>query len=206
MRKDGGSARSQALLLAAVTELLDSSADAERVTITNIVTAAGVTRPTFYAVFDDLPSAFAAAALARLEAAFAGLGVDPETPADARSERMRAAFEGILGRLAEHADFFARIMRGPGGPLVQARIVEFLAGRIRQSSPVSRALAGGPLPIEMSSEAIAAGVVWTMTRWVERSPRTPVAEAAVLLRDYIEASVVGGLGHQHDDITNGASS
>lgn len=194
MRKSGGSSRSRARLLAAVTEVLDSSTEADRVTITDIVTSAGLTRPTFYVVFDDLPSAFAAAALARLNEAFAGLEVDPAVPTTSRSEQMLSAFTAILTRLSEHAEFFARVLRGPGGPIVQERIVEFVAARVRESSPVSRALAGGKLPVAVSSAAIAAGVVWTMTRWMDEEPRRPVADVAVQLRDLVETSVFGGLG------------
>lgn len=194
MRKTGGSSRSRALLLAAVTEVLDSGTDADRVTITDIVTSAGLTRPTFYVVFDDLPSAFAAAALARLEGAFNGLGVDPAIATDSRSEQMLSAFTAILSRLSEHAEFFARVLRGPGGPIVQERIVEFVAARVRESSPVSQALAGGRLPVEVSATAIAAGVVWTMMRWIDEQPRRPVADVAVQLRDLVETSVFGGLG------------
>lgn len=194
MCKSGGSSRSRARLLAAVTESLDSGADADRVTITDIVTKAGLTRPTFYVVFDDLPSAFAAAALARLDEAFTGLGVDPDVAAEYRSEQMLSAFMAILARLSEHAEFFARVLRGPGGPVVQERIVGFVAARVRESSPVSQALTGGKLPIEVSSFAIAAGVVWTMTRWMNEEARRPVAEVAVQLRDLVEASVFGGLG------------
>jgi AcrR family transcriptional regulator len=193
MRKDGGSNRSRALLLTAVTEILDSVADAERVTITDVVAAAGLTRPTFYAVFEDLPAAFAASALARLESAFAGVDVDPDVDASGRPEAMRTAVVAVLTRLAEHADFFARVLRGPGGPAVHERIVEYVAERIRRSSPVSRALASSGLPVQMSSEAIAAGAVWTMTRWIDEEPRRPLADVAVQLRDYVEASVFGGL-------------
>lgn len=194
MRKDGGSARSRTLLLTAVTELLDSAADTERITITDVVASAGLTRPTFYAVFEDLPSAFAASAIARLDSVFAGVDVNPDVDPEERPERMREAFTEILERFTRHTDFFTRVLRGPGGPAVHERIVEYVAARIRGSSPVARALAAGSLPITVSSEAIAAGAVWTMTRWIDERPRPPVADIAVQLRDYVEASVLGGLG------------
>lgn len=194
MRKPGGSSKSRIRLLTAVTELLDSGTDTERVTITDVVSAAGMTRPTFYAIFDDLPAAFAASALDRLDTAFSGLGVDPDVSSEARSEQMRSAFEAILHRLSTHSDFFARVLRGPGGPIVQKRIVDYVAERLRESSPVSRALAIGRLPLEMSSAAIAAGVVWTMIRWMDDEDRRPVPEIAVQLRDFVETSVFGGLG------------
>jgi glyoxylase-like metal-dependent hydrolase (beta-lactamase superfamily II) len=58
--------------------------------------------------------------------------------------------------------------------LVEERILEFVANRIRVASPVSRALAAGALPVEMTSVAIAAGVVRTMTRWLAQSPQVAV--------------------------------
>ena len=193
MRKNTGSEKSHDRLLAAITELLDTRTVTDKITITDIVSAAGLTRPTFYAVFDDLPSAFAASALARLKEAFDGMTVDPSTDSATRSKLMQTAFATILHRLSEHADFFARVLQGPGGPQVHSQIIKFIAARIRESSPVAPALATGILPAEMTSSAIAAGVVWTMIRWMDADPRPAVEHVAKQLQLFVEASVFGGL-------------
>ncbi|WRS29949.1 hypothetical protein U6G28_10605 [Actinomycetaceae bacterium MB13-C1-2] len=194
MCKIGSSSRSRAKLLAAVTAVLDATEDIERVTITDIVNRAGLTRPTFYAAFDDLPTAFAAAALARLEDAFADLDAAVGDVDEGRAALMRENFTIVLRRLSDNAEFFARVLRGPGGGIVQARLVEFVASRLRRHSPASVALARGPLPVEMTSAALAAGVMWTMLRWLEDDPRMPVPELAAQLSAYVEMSVFKGLG------------
>lgn len=194
MCKKRGSARSRQRLIAAATELLDNRDDVDRVTVTTVVETAGVTRPTFYAVFDDLPSAFAASAITRLSEAFAGLSLDPETPADARSEQMLAAFTEILERLGRHGEYFTRVLTGPAGPMVHDRILDFIARRLRENSPVSGALAEGQLPLGVSSAAVAAGVVWTIRQWLRTEPRPAVTEAAAHVRLFVENAVIGGLG------------
>ncbi|WP_345470824.1 hypothetical protein QMQ05_13530 [Glutamicibacter ectropisis] len=193
MSKISSSNKSRIRLLTAVTQLLDSGAETTKITITDVVTTAGLTRPTFYATFDDLPAAFAAAALARLEDAFTGLTNDPTIP---RHQQMRENFTVILMRLAEHSDFFACVLRGPGSILVQERVVEFVTSRLQAHSPLSTALAAGALPLEMTSSALAAGVTWTVIRWLDQDPQVTVPELAAQLSEYLESAVLSGLGNE----------
>lgn len=184
--------RSYGKLLQAVTALLDER-DPAHVAITDIVARAGVTRPTFYACFDDLPTAFAAAAVARIAAALHGEAV-PDAPVETRRDVMQQAIARMLERIAPHAEFFRRVLLGHGGHLVQARVIALIASEIRTNTPVSAALARGPLPIETASTAIAAGISWTMLTWFSSSPRIPVQALALALRDLVYHSIVGGLG------------
>lgn len=192
MAVSGAGARTRASLLAAVTSLLDERG-AEHVTITDVAVRAGVTRPTFYAVFGDLPTAFAEAAVARIADALAGEAVG-EVPAGDRAEVMTVAIGRMLGRIAPHAEFFRRVLNGHGGHLVQQRVVALLAVEIRSNTPVSAALARGPLPVEVAATAIAAAIAWTMLDWFSRTPRVPVDELAEVIRDLLLHSVIGGLG------------
>ncbi|MGY5766316.1 TetR/AcrR family transcriptional regulator [Brachybacterium sp. DNPG3] len=197
-RSDGRSgnrsgSRSTQRLREATLRLLDERGP-ESVTITEIVTEAGVTRPTFYAAFGDLPTAFADAALSRLEDAFAGMTLASDLPEAERADAMAAAFTAILHRLDQHAAFFAAALHGPGGVEVHERIVGFLAERVRETSPLAPAIEEGPLPLATTSTALAAAIVWTIRVWLDDPARSSVEEIAVLLRDLVLHAVIGGLG------------
>lgn len=192
---DGGrsGSRSTARLRGATLRLLDERGP-EELTITDVVAAAGVTRPTFYAVFGDLPSAVAEAALFRLEQAFEGATLAADLPAAERGPAMELAYLGILRRLEDHADFFSRILRGSGGYAVQERGVRFVAGRLREDSPLSPALAAGPLVLDAAATALAAAVTWRVLTWLGTAERESAEQLAVELRDLVLHAVVGGLG------------
>lgn len=195
------SSRSRQRLREATLRLLDERGPHD-VTITDVVAAAGVTRPTFYAAFGDLSTAFADAALSRLEDAFDGMTLASNLPEPERAEAMEAAFLSVLQRLERHADFFARVLRGPGGIQVLERVVNFLAERLRNDSPLSPAVSIGPLPATVSSSALAAGITWTTITWLENESRTSPEELATLLRDLVFHTVVGGLGGTTLDLAN----
>ncbi|MEU6512472.1 TetR/AcrR family transcriptional regulator [Streptomyces sp. NPDC046942] len=194
MRKmiDRTGSRSRDKLLAAVTELLEERESTD-VTITDVVARAGVTRPTFYAAFADLPDAFTQAALGRLSEAFADERDLDVQPAE-RAAVMGAAIGRILQRLEHHAEFFARVQRGPSGYAVQTQIVAYVARELRENTPVSIPLAEGPLPVDITSSALAAGAVWMMLAWIAENPRPPVDVIATRIRDFIYHTVFGGLG------------
>ncbi|MBE6475323.1 MAG: TetR/AcrR family transcriptional regulator [Actinomyces succiniciruminis] len=195
--RTASSPQSRQRLVIAATALLDERDPAE-ITITDVVKRAGLTRPTFYASFPDLPGAFAAAAVARLEDVFAA--APPAAAArQADAEELAATFRQLLTRMQPHAEFFLRVLNGPGGPATEAAIIQYLAERLRSSSPATAALAAGPLPLQVSSEAIAAGVTWTMRRWLA-DPHAPGVEAASgLLRDLVLRMTTPGLGGRAAD-------
>lgn len=184
--------RSTEVILDAVTALLDERGPAE-VTITDVVERAGVTRPTFYKAFGDLPTAYAGAAVRRIEAALAGEAA-PDVPEEDRAAIMLGAIRRMLARVEPHADFFRRVLDGHGGHVVQRRVVHLLADEIATRTPVSAALARGPVPVEAAATAVAAGVAWTMLDWFAEEPRRPADEVAETVRDLVLHSVVGGLG------------
>jgi AcrR family transcriptional regulator len=188
---------SERRILTALTGLLDDR-DPSEITITGLVAEAGVTRPTFYAIFGDLPTAFARAALARMADAFAGEAV-VEVAVDQRPEVMLGAIGRILGRLGQHADFYSRVVSGHGGQLVQAGAVDFLADELLTNTPVGPLLRAGRIAPETSARAVAAAVVWTVLDWLGSSGRTPVGELAVTVRDLVLYSVVGGLASATPD-------
>lgn len=195
MRKESVAAprpsRSRQALLAAATALLDQR-DAAEISITDIVALAGVTRPTFYHAFDDLSAAFTAAAVGRLNDAFAK--IDPEMTSRAQ---MGDAFRTVLRSLAEHEKFYQRVLDGPGGYRLLSAITEAVAHRLHTSSPITALLPreaslGGR---SRSGSAIAAGAVWLMIDWLTcpSDDRPPVDVIAEQMRDFVYHSVVGGI-------------
>ncbi|WP_295629668.1 TetR family transcriptional regulator [uncultured Corynebacterium sp.] len=158
------SSRSRDKLRAAAAALLDERDPAD-VTVTDLVAAAGVSRPTFYAAYDDLPAAWADAASLRLEEAFGD--VDP-TDVDVASgdvDDVPGAIEQVVDRLEPHITFFRRALTGPGGAAILRQSIDFLAGRILAVRPLGSLLDDGPLAAGVAAQAVAASVVWTAARW-----------------------------------------
>lgn len=185
--------RSRTRLRTAVTALLDET-EPERVTVTDIVTAAGMTRPTFYAIYGDLPTAFADAALHRLSSTFEEFSLDVTRPTENLSDDMGRALLAIVTRLEEHERFYSRILHGPGGHHVLAAIIDFIAARLSSHSPVSGSLHDGYLPPSEVTTGLAAGATWLTLSWLDEVPRRPAGQFAELLRDFILRAVFGGLG------------
>jgi AcrR family transcriptional regulator len=169
-------------------------------TVTRISTEAGVTRPTFYASFADIASAHGAAAQMLLDSAFAGIDLST-VDGLAEAEAMDVGFQLVLERLEERELFFLHVLSGPAANRVQSHIVDYVALRLRTASPVSESLLRGPLPAELSSGALAAGVVWMLVSWLSMTPRPETVHLIRQMRDFILRSVAGGLG---ENSQNGA--
>lgn len=185
--------RSHVKLRRAAAALLDER-DPASITVTDLVNAAGVSRPTFYATYGDLADAWADAAVLRLEEAFAGL--DPF--ADAPPADDPAALEAIIGAalrgLEPHVAFLRRVLGGSGGPQVLHRAIDFIAGRILATPTFGAGLKAGPLDPGLSARAIAAALVWTAGSWVRSDGRGPIDDLSADLVVLLTRSVVGGLG------------
>jgi len=178
--------------------LLDER-DPQTITVTDVVAEAGVSRPTFYAVFGTLPNAFAESALQRLSEAFSGLSVGTDVPESRRAEDMSAAFARIITRLEAHRMFYVRTTRGPGGHEILAAAIAFVAERLRHHSPLSPALRRGPLPLEATTTALAAGVTWLTLDWLDEPGGRSVRDLADLVRAIVLRAVDGGLAGDPDD-------
>ncbi|MDO4609854.1 TetR/AcrR family transcriptional regulator [Corynebacterium sp.] len=190
--------RSRGRLREATTALLDER-DAADITVTDIVAAAGVSRPTFYAAYPDLGQAFADAALARLAEVFAGVDpdgdlldgdpLDPESLGDIDPQVQVA-----LGRLEPHIGFFVRVLRGPSGMTVIRGSVEYVAERILQGPVLGPALARGPMEPVAAARALAAAVVWTAVDWAVDEERRLLDELVSDIALLLRRSIAGGLG------------
>ncbi len=179
-------------LLDAAIALLDERLPGE-ITISDLVKRAGVSRPTFYAILGDLPTAFAEAALTRVLAAFEGVS-EGDVAESELAETMYGTIVQILTRLEKDARFYAHVTSGHGGYLVLAKTIEFLADELLTRSPVARALGNGVLPPDFSSRALSAAITWTLLSWLTSEPRDSAPEMASRIRDLLLYATIGGLG------------
>ncbi|MCD7100697.1 TetR/AcrR family transcriptional regulator [Pseudoclavibacter sp. 13-3] len=186
-----GGSRSRDILLAAASDLLDER-DPSDISVTDIVNVAGVTRPTFYQAFGDLPTIFAAAAMARLRVAFVAVRHDLK-PGEEIADAMHEAFATVLNTVLDHGAFFLRVFHGPGGDRVVAAFTNFLAQRISADTPIADALETSPLPASTTSHALSAGLIWMLIDWLQADDRCDVPTIARQMREYLTRCVIGGL-------------
>lgn len=185
--------RSRDKLRAAAVVLLDQREPAD-VTITDLVNEAGVSRPTFYAVYRDLSEAWADAAVLRLEEAFDG--IDPASDGFGTGDigRILEVIGVAVEKLEPHVDFMHRVLTGPGGPEVLRQSIDYLAGRILAAPTLGGSLAAGPLAPETAARAIAASVAWTAVQWASDPDRGPLGDLVSDLGVLLVRGVDGGLG------------
>ncbi|MWV48807.1 hypothetical protein GRS96_05885 [Rathayibacter sp. VKM Ac-2803] len=180
--------RSRDLLTAAITTALDRPGDAQP-SITELCAAAGVSRPTFYQHFGDVPSLIEAAAVERMHALFAA--ATPVSSAQEWEPAVPRVVHGLLDGLLVHADFYRRVLTGGTARAVQESVVAFLARRLLTFSPLAAREpgAGDHARVERFATFLAAGTTWLVVGWLlEGDPRRPVADAAA---DIAELLVTG---------------
>lgn len=180
--------RSRELLLSAITTALDRPGD-EQPSITELCAGAGVSRPTFYQHFGDVPSLIEAAAVERMHALFAAVApVAPQADWEGAVPRVvRGLLEGLLG----HADFFRRVLSGGTARAVQESVVAFLAQRLLTFSPLAERTPGegDHARVERFAVFLAAGTTWLVVGWLlDGEARRPAAEASA---DIAELLVTG---------------
>lgn len=199
MEKRKRATKSASKIIAAVTQLLDER-DSNEITITDVVQLAGITRPTFYSIFGDLPTAFAKAAGVRLSAALDGTSL-LDTPEDEILDVIDRNMRVLMGRIETHKSFYANVLHGHAGRIVQYQVIELLAEGIRANVPLSAALKRGPVPFEQAIVAIAASVSWTMLDWFVADPQPSYEELTLVMRDLLYYSVYNGLGVAESALT-----
>ncbi len=153
--------RSRTALIGGVDELLTRRTAAE-ISVTDVVEAAGMSRPTFYQHFTDLGSAFAAAGLARLTTMFSQ--IDPSGP-----DELADSFADVVQRMEPDAQFYSRVQDSPGGTAFQAGTVELTAAWLRGLPALSTL----PADDDALWEFLAAGVVWIITGHLAAYCRNP---------------------------------
>ncbi|QWL25316.1 TetR/AcrR family transcriptional regulator [Rathayibacter toxicus] len=178
--------RSRELLLAAMTDALDREGD-NQPSITELCAAAGVSRPTFYQHFGDVPSLIEAASVARMHALFAAVtsGVSPKSWEGVVPHIVHGLLEGLL----VHNDFYCRVLNGGTARAVQESVVAFLAQRLLTFSPLAE-YSGDDASVERFATFLAAGTTWLVVGWLlDGSARRPVAEASADIAELLVTAV-----------------
>jgi AcrR family transcriptional regulator len=162
---DPRAARSKRALIAAATELLDAR-DLDQISITQVVAAAGVTRPTFYQHFGDLAELARAAAVARLDAEFSRHEPASPTRGDGLA-RVEPVVRELLEHLAAHRAFYRRVLHGPRSGRAVNAAVDLVARRILERSPLMQSVADPESEeIKDSVVIVSGGIVWLLSGWL----------------------------------------
>lgn len=163
---DPRAARSYRALVEAMLGVLDRGDDPAGSSITELVKAAGVSRPTFYQHFSDVPDLIRAATLHRLSEIFAlipaeGLGGTWE-------EFSQAKLRILLGALQQDAQGYLRVLHGPAAVQVIAGVIDFLADQLLHHSPIGKVIGDGVTAEEAHGRAefLGAGATWRVVRWL----------------------------------------
>ncbi|GAA4165713.1 TetR/AcrR family transcriptional regulator [Gryllotalpicola daejeonensis] len=171
---DPRAARSKRALIAAVTGLLDEH-DLDELSITQVVAAAGVTRPTFYQHFGDLTELARAAAVARLDTEFERHPAPAEAPRSGTSgvSHVESVVRDLLEHLAAHRAFYRRVLHGPRSGAAVDAAVDLVARRILERSlPLLGSAAGSDDSDPESEELrdsvviVSGGIVWLLSGWL----------------------------------------
>lgn len=166
-------ARSRALLLESISERLDAGVAPS---ITEITVAAGVSRPTFYQHFGDLATAYAAAAVERMNGQFELVRV-PRNPEDADEAFLLQTLTQLLTHQLGHREFYTTVIQ-TGADALSESVVAFLADRLMTASPFAARLHPDDEATRDQVTALAAGVVWLIHRWIEEPDPRPAPAMA----------------------------
>ncbi|GAA4187993.1 TetR/AcrR family transcriptional regulator [Gryllotalpicola kribbensis] len=162
---DPRAARSKRALVAAATELLDAH-DLDALSITQVVAAAGVTRPTFYQHFGDLAELARAAAVTRLDTEFERYQPVSADAGDGLA-RVEPVVRQLLEHLAAHRAFYRRVLHGPRSGSAVNAAVDLVARRILERSPLLQSVADPESEeIRDSVVIVSGGIVWLLSGWL----------------------------------------
>lgn len=161
--------RSRAALLAVAAEMLEHPG-ATAPSVTEIAERAGVSRPTFYKHFIDVPALITAAVTTELERAFA------ESDAALAGVRgldfLRGTITAIIVVVHARRELYRSVLQGPTSYAVLSEIVDFVSARMR-SKVLGARTAERPwlLAHEHVADdrivAVAAGAMWIVARWLD---------------------------------------
>jgi len=165
--------RSRAALIAAATELVDER-DVASISIIDVCTLAGVSRPTFYQHFGDVSTLVQAAAIDRLQQVF-----DATIALEVRDELPVMLHNGVgrlMHGLAQHAPFYRRVLEGTSIFAAHAMVVDYVADRL--TAFVERSGVSHPERITFRIRFLAAGATWLVIEQFGDSPDPDGLDAA----------------------------
>lgn len=200
---DARIARSQEALIHAIDTALRGD-DEKTPTITELCATAGISRPTFYQHFRDVPALVAAAGVDELQKMFDG--VARELPEGMTWEE---AAPSVIRELVEclfvDGAYYRRVLDASDTHVFQERVVEYLADRLMNFTPLGAAIREGAEPVHLARAAtfIAAGATWLVVAWLKQGPGRPVVSAVA---DEVSQLIVTSVAAQTriDSATPGA--
>lgn len=177
--------RSREAIIRAIIPMIETMPLAE-ISITRLVSAAGVTRPTFYQQFPDILTAARVAAFQRLMEAFPF--PEPLPPGTVLTteklrERVIRRAEPIFGHLSAHRTFYVRVMDEAGTAGLLGELIEFTAERLLPEAMA--ALAGAPERAALVTEFFAGGLTWLTIRWLRSGQPAEPADMAMQVADLV---------------------
>ncbi|MEU4208347.1 TetR/AcrR family transcriptional regulator [Rothia terrae] len=161
--QDPRTARSRQALIDAMTRILDSSTSPE-LNVSDMVKEAGISRPTFYQHFGDMKALVQAATQDRLNATFNA--TQPITINTSWAQFARTNFRLMLAEMNKNRTFYINVLRGVGGYTATNDVLEMIANKILDRSPMGPVLRTRKSPVSPLAQAhfMSAGVVWLLAR------------------------------------------
>lgn len=182
--------RTYGALVEAATRLLDEHPVSD-ISITRLVDEAGVTRPTFYQHFPDIPAIARAAALTRLAAASP---IPEPIPAGLSLAELReviaAQFLPDLEHLAHHRDFYLRVLDGAADLNLLTALVTLSLDRTTPE-PFAQITTSDTTADDVRA-LIAGGTTWLVITWLRDGDR-PLDTLAHRLADTIVEALTADL-------------
>ncbi|MGO1957798.1 TetR/AcrR family transcriptional regulator [Microbacterium sp.] len=148
-------------------------------TITELCATAGISRPTFYQHFRDVPSLVAAAGVDELQHLFDG--VSRELPDGERWEQTAPpVIRDLIQLLFAAGGYFRRVLEESDTHAFQERVVEYLAERMMAFTPLGDAARAGADRAHLARTAtfLAAGATWLVVAWLKEGASPASVPAA----------------------------
>lgn len=165
MTLDPRPARTRTALIEATINTLSTTKPGS-LSITDLVKAAGVSRPTFYQHFTDVNTLIHAAALEKLEAIFNSL-LETET-ADSLPLFTSAVSTSLLTQLQNDAVFFRNVLETSGNSALVQELVTFLTHRLLSRPVIAELITAKAEPLTSDyAQFVAAGAAWLTVRWLK---------------------------------------
>lgn len=180
--------RSRASLIAAVIDLVGER-PVEAVSITEVAKEAGVTRPTFYQHFPDVPSAARAAALYQLSGAYPYLDADLEgiSPDELR-KTLEDRTTSVLRHLRQNRAFYLNVFEGAGNIDLFDGLVAIVADRMMLPGASARPAAS--VAERDRKLLLAGGIMWLSVKWLRTE--TGASPPRAMARRIVEISLKTG--------------
>lgn len=182
--------RSLAALLEAVASMIEETPVSD-LTITHIVKRAGVTRPTFYQHFANVPEAARTVAMDRLREALPVAVADFHDGMTAERLRdwVKARALPVLTHLDAHRLFYRRVLDDATNVAFFGEILAFIGSRMIPQI-FDAALQNGKASRDDLQTMLAGGMMCLVIRWLREEPRRTTPDAMALRIGEITASLV----------------